>query len=70
MLIDCEYTLLGVDQGCRQGCGIGVAFGGCGSINVWIVCVHVPTDVCILAFFESLRPFISSSGLGLVWPWP
>ena len=28
-------------QGCRQGCSISVAFGGCGNINV---CVHVPAD--------------------------
>ena len=25
----------------RQGCNIVVAFCGCGSINTWIVCVHV-----------------------------
>ena len=59
-------------QGRRQGCNIGVAFGGCGNINVWIVCVHVGTNVCSprkLAFL-SFRPFISSSGLGLVCPWP
>ena len=28
-------------QRCRRGCDIGVAFGGCGSINAWLVCVYV-----------------------------
>ena len=33
-------------QGYRQSCGIGVAFGGCGSINAWIMSVHVGNEVC------------------------
>ena len=56
------------EQGRRQGCSIGVAFGGCGNINVWIVCVHVPADICIprkLAFLKVLY----HAKVPLGWDW-